>query len=663
MVVLVLVLVLLNEPVAHADDLTPPGLPNGIAVTQGAGWQASDQFNVTWNNPVDEPSPIVAAHYELCTAGAVSVCETSRVAEFGINSLNIQLPEPGLFALYVWLEDAAGNVNATVRSAPQALRFDPMIPPLPAAPMGSEWATTEAPLSLVLQLPLFSEWPLSGIAGYSLSLDGSSPDALIDAYAQQDYDRFRSQFTIPDIAEGITVVMVRAVSGSGLASGSRVSAIKVDRTPPQVSAPAMPPSDRWLTEPVAVELVAQDQAHLSGMTGSAPEDPVEDGGFVEYTVDGGPAVRERGGGATVKVAEDGQHSLSYRAVDVAGNSSVERMLELKIDQTPPAGGFELQDPLDPRMLSVLVHDATSGLASGRIDYRRRGSQAFLPLHTTLASGRLTARIDDLALEAGRYDFRALVSDRAGNETSLDARLVGGAMVLDLPVRLGTRVEASLVTRCGSRTGSPARTRRRHPPSRRRCGGVPLVRYGRALPSRGRLTTAQGVPVAGAAVLVESRPRGVAAFTPVGVVRTDRAGTFRFVLPPGPSRLLRYRYAGTGTLLPSGAQLAMRVRAAATLAVDRRRLRNGQAVRFRGRLAGRPLPAAGKLVALQARVGREWRTFATPRANGRGVFRHRYRFTSTTGLRRYAFRALVTRESAYPYERGLSRTVRVTVRGS
>jgi hypothetical protein len=111
-----------------------------------------------------------------------------------------------------------------------------------------------------------------------------------------------------------------------------------------------------------------------------------------------------------------------------------------------------------------------------------------------------------------------------------------------------------------------------------------------------------------------------------------------------------------------AQLRTRVRAVATLKVDRRRLRNGQAVRFRGRLRGRPLPAAGKLVALQARVGREWRTFATPRANPRGAFRHRYRFTATTGLRRYSFRALVTRESAYPYERGRSRTVRVTVRG-
>jgi hypothetical protein len=72
--------------------------------------------------------------------------------------------------------------------------------------------------------------------------------------------------------------------------------------------------------------------------------------------------------------------------------------------------------------------------------------------------------------------------------------------------------------------------------------------------------------------------------------------------------------------------------------------------------------SGKLVALQAKVGRKWRTFATPRANSKGVFKHRYRFTATTGVQRYAFRAVVAREAAYPYERGLSKVVRVTVRG-
>lgn len=171
-----------------------------------------------------------------------------------------------------------------------------------------------------------------------------------------------------------------------------------------------------------------------------------------------------------------------------------------------------------------------------------------------------------------------------------------------------------------------------------------------------------MPLAGAPVVVEARPRSGGPFAVLRTMRTDPLGNFRATIPAGPSRTVRFRFAGSETVRPVAGRLVARVRAAARLRVDRRRVRNGQSVRFSGRLLGRPIPAAGKLVALQARVGRRWRTFATPRANARGVFRHRYRFTSTTGVRRYAFRALVTREAAYPYERGASRTVRVLVRG-
>jgi hypothetical protein len=181
-------------------------------------------------------------------------------------------------------------------------------------------------------------------------------------------------------------------------------------------------------------------------------------------------------------------------------------------------------------------------------------------------------------------------------------------------------------------------------------------------STGRLTTGHGSAIADAPVIVEGRTRSGGGFAPLGTVRTDRQGRFRFEIPSGPSRTVRYRYDGADTVKPAASELVTRVRAAARLKTSRRRLRNGQAVRFSGRLLGKPIPSAGKLVTLQAKVGRRWRTFATPRADDKGVFRHRYRFTATTGLRRYAFRAVVAREAAYPYERGVSRTVRVTVRG-
>jgi hypothetical protein len=136
-----------------------------------------------------------------------------------------------------------------------------------------------------------------------------------------------------------------------------------------------------------------------------------------------------------------------------------------------------------------------------------------------------------------------------------------------------------------------------------------------------------------------------------------------VLGIGPSRTISIRYDGTPLIKPSSHTLAIRVPARTSIGASRRLLRNGQSVRLGGRLAGRPVPDGGKLIDLQAYYRGAWRTFATPRSDGVGRWRFRYRFEATRGLVRYRFRARIRREAAYPYELGYSRVVRVTVRGA
>ena len=249
--------------------------------------------------------------------------------------------------------------------------------------------------------------------------------------------------------------------------------------------------------------------------------------------------------------------------------------------------------------------------------------------------------------------------------------MGSATVLGMPLRLGSRVEVAGSVKakgCGKAAGKGRGKRPRKRSRRQKCRPAPKavksleLRHGKRATSSGRLTTSQGVPIAEASLVVDGQARSGGPFARVGTAKTDAQGRFRFAIPAGPSRTVRYRYEGTNTVRAAEAALSTKVRAAARLKVDRRRLRNGQAVRFSGRLLGKPIPVEGKLVALQAKVGRGWRTFANPRANAKGVFKHRYRFTATTGVRRYAFRAVVAREAAYPYEAGRSPVVRVTVRG-
>jgi hypothetical protein len=166
----------------------------------------------------------------------------------------------------------------------------------------------------------------------------------------------------------------------------------------------------------------------------------------------------------------------------------------------------------------------------------------------------------------------------------------------------------------------------------------------------------------ATVSVTSQLRTGGGFARAGSLRTDGTGRFTFRVGSGASRTLRFRWDGTDTERPAAADVRVSVPARSTIAVDRPRVRNGEAVTFAGRLLGRPLPDGGKLVDLQVRLRGRWRTFATPRADPGGRWRFAYRFEATRGLVVYSFRARIRREAAYPYELGHSRIVRVTVRG-
>jgi hypothetical protein len=151
--------------------------------------------------------------------------------------------------------------------------------------------------------------------------------------------------------------------------------------------------------------------------------------------------------------------------------------------------------------------------------------------------------------------------------------------------------------------------------------------------------------------------------PAAELRTSKTGRFSYLVPAGPNRTVRFRYPGAPKVRPAVQDVEVRVRARSTIAVSRRNVVNGEAVRFRGRVVGRPLPATGKRVELQVLTRGHWRTFASKRADPRtGRWGYSYRFTGTRGVQRYRFRALVTREAGFPFVSGTSRRVRVTVRG-
>jgi hypothetical protein len=179
---------------------------------------------------------------------------------------------------------------------------------------------------------------------------------------------------------------------------------------------------------------------------------------------------------------------------------------------------------------------------------------------------------------------------------------------------------------------------------------------------GRLTTAAGVPIAGARLWVASAVLSSVWQISGKPLTTSLTGRVTGTLPAGsPSRDVRLVYfpysdSSENVQSPSG---RLAVRASTTIQLDRAGYRNGDTVKFSGRITTGPV-IRHKSVYLQVVVRGRWRTFDTTRADARGRWKLRYRFTATRRPTVYRFRAVIPAEHAFPWAPGRSRAVRVLV---
>jgi hypothetical protein len=187
----------------------------------------------------------------------------------------------------------------------------------------------------------------------------------------------------------------------------------------------------------------------------------------------------------------------------------------------------------------------------------------------------------------------------------------------------------------------------------------VTSYGRTETVQGRLLAPGGVPIAGAQIEVVAAPSYAGAHSAAMASPVTAAdGSFTLRVPPGASsRTLRFSYRShLGDPQPAVTRaLTLVVRAALRLSISPRTARVGTRIRFSGRLLGGPVPAAGKLVVLEARSGgRAWIKFNVVRSDHKGRFHASYRFRFP-GPARYQFRAVSEPEGDYPYASGSSNT--------
>ncbi len=498
-----------------------------------------------------------------------------------------------------------------------------------------------------------------------------------------------------------------------------------DPVPPRARLGGALVGSGWHRGTVPLELAAEDPAG-AGVSGEAADvdgAPVLSGSVAcaVARIEGAvratrlrpcPATATQAAEVDTTALADGTHTLRGCAVDFGGAWGCAPEVQIEVDNSAPQVEFAAAPE---GQVAAAVSDAFSGPAGGTIAVRRGDSDTWTDLPTTVergGAGTATLRAQLPDLDAGAYFFRATASDAAGNSASAQLRAVGspaevrrqaaGAGSGAGPARRGggrgagrgrpTHLVAHLAKGGSGATDEVVADRRFRPGAigrsptvagpgsagralagrrflRRRTAGSRLtVDYGTAAEVRGRLTGAHGTGVANRPVAVVARTVGGDGGAPERRrAVTDAAGRFALRLPPGTSRRVLVAFHGGGGLAPARHRpLALRVRAAVSLAAAPLRLKTGEAVTLSGRVRPGParIPARGKLVTVQylERASGRWRPALVVRTGARGRFKARYRFRYITGAARIRLRATALPEAGWPYAAGSSPPVTLVVHG-
>jgi hypothetical protein len=290
-----------------------------------AGWLTASPRTVTLTaTDGEDRSGVAATQYELDGAGWST-------------GASVEVAGDGEHTLTYCSTDMAGNVG---EARTCAVRIDTARPVTTVTGSDSAWHRD------AVTLGLSGADATSGVAKTEYTTDGGA--TWIQGAA----------LTVR--AEGTTTVGYRSLDVAGNVEQARTAEVKIDRTAPTTTDDA---DSGWLAaSPVTVHLTPADE----GGSGVAT---------TQYKLDGAAAWST---GASVQVAGDGVHTLTYRSTDKAGNVGESGSCTVRVDATPPQTtvlGAGSAWRRDEATLAFSAGDSASGVT--RTEYTTDGGATWI----------------------------------------------------------------------------------------------------------------------------------------------------------------------------------------------------------------------------------------------------------------------------------------------
>jgi hypothetical protein len=352
-----------------------------------SGWR-SEQLRIDPVDPTDTStpatSPNAAGWYNAATSYDVSATDiTSGVdhvewqldgglTQSGPSGSDVPIAGDGVHTLRTRAVDAAGNVSDWID---RTVRVD-TVTPTDTTSIASGWHTAAVAIGVT------GSDAHSGIAEVTWRVNGGAPTTTTS---------FPAGFSLS--TEGVNTVETRVRDAAGHQTGWKSHTVRVDTTAPTNQTPVS--DGEWTTADYHVLVVAAD----SGGSGLAE---------VQWRIDGGPW--DSGpSGSQANVVGTGDHTLETRGIDVAGNASVPRVDNVRIDRTAPTNTTAAapSSPILGTQYTVPVTGTDTPSGVDRVEWRVDGGA----IHSGPSGTQATVT------GHGEHVLETRVLDEAGNDST------------------------------------------------------------------------------------------------------------------------------------------------------------------------------------------------------------------------------------------------------